>query len=373
MAVRGTPVVGSATLAARYPFLPGAARWIEGISLNLEELLESPAYAPARALGRDRVRVAVQDPSGESIPPGLETAPEVDRILSFVYARFLVSLPPDLALARRWCVAEAKAAWKSLTRRDASPEETVALAREMGYEVAEGSSGTHRGSLVSFSLPSYLRLSAPLREAKFRLIHQLVQKGRVELPWKDAARVLQEGIRAHLLASVPVAMDAALASRLRDREGPLLETLLSGLPAGTARGPGAFDARGLPPCMREMRQMLERGENLSHFGRFSLAAFLHKAGADREYIVDSYRGAPDFDEGITRYQVDHILQHDGGKGYKPPDCASLQANGLCFRERDDSRPSLCADPALHSPWNYYRRRRKALGAPEPPTPSGTST
>ena len=109
-----------------------------------------------------------------------------------------------------------------------------------------------------------------------------------------------------------------------------------------------------------MRRTLEDGENLSHSGRFALAAFLHKAGADAEAIVDAYRGAPDFDESVTRYQVEHITRKDGGQGYEPPDCATLRTHGLCARDGDPkareplgrAKDPLCFEEWLRHPLQY---------------------
>ena len=106
--------------------------------------------------------------------------------------------------------------------------------------------------------------------------------------------------------------------------------------------------------------MLESGENLSHAGRFALAAFLYRAGADSETMVDAYRGAPDFDESITRYQIEHITLHDQGRGYEPPECDKLRSHSLCFREGDPTaarpedrgRDLICFRPTLRHPLQY---------------------
>jgi DNA primase large subunit len=113
-----------------------------------------------------------------------------------------------------------------------------------------------------------------------------------------------------------------------------------------------------------MQRTLERGDNLSHAGRFCIATFLHRAGASFETIVDAFRGAPDFDESVTRYQVEHITLHDGGRGYEPPECDTLRSHGLCAREGDPDAPQpgdrqrdpICFEPTLRHPLQYYRRR-----------------
>ena len=125
-----------------------------------------------------------------------------------------------------------------------------------------------------------------------------------------------------------------------------------------------------------MRRTLQAGENLSHAGRFALAAFLHRAGADAETIVDAYRGAPDFDESVTRYQVEHITQRDGGVGYEPPECETLRSHGLCVRDgdsaatdpKDRARDLLCFEDRLRHPLQYAPdpgRDSAGTGEPRP--------
>ncbi|EQD37147.1 DNA primase, large subunit, partial [mine drainage metagenome] len=108
-----------------------------------------------------------------------------------------------------------------------------------------------------------------------------------------AARLLEEAIRRALADPVP--LQEAVVQFVREREAELFGTLATRMPLPTARpgGPaGQLLPDRFPPCIRKMRRTLQAGENLSHAGRFALAAFLHRAGADPETIVDAYRGAP---------------------------------------------------------------------------------
>jgi DNA primase large subunit len=219
----------------------------------------------------------------------------------------------------------------------------------------------------------YLRLAVPIREADFRLSRQEVEHGKVRVGRVRAARLVQEAIRLRLGVALPLAEE--VRQRVREQEADLLRALAERTPAPVARtGPGATIVRPelFPPCIRKMLRMLQSGENLSHAGRFGLAAFLHRAGADFESIVDAYRGAPDFDESITRYQVEHITRHDGGAGYTPPECDTLRSHGLCFREGDPGaerptdrlRDELCFRPDLRHPLQYYRWKGGKVVEPE---------
>jgi DNA primase large subunit len=380
MAVRGTPAVTDRDLWAQYPFLPGAEALLVEYSPSLGELLTAPAFGRARELGRNRVRAAADDPTGTAALSELERADPDERFLSFMYARLLLSVASTSAPARRWAVAEARRAADRLeTVSERQPNEFAGLAERLGFP-AEPTADGYR-----FSLADFLRLSVGLRDAEFRLVHQRLARGEVEVSALRAVRLLQEGIRLQLSSSVPAPLSAEVRNRLEAMEAEFLRDLAQRVPMpAQRRGVMVLRAEYFPPCIRKMRRMLEKGENLAHSGRFALAAFLHRVGADFDTIVDAYRGAPDFDEGISRYQVEHITHRDGGRGYDPPTCETLRSQGLCFREGDPAatapadreRDPRCFDPNLVRPTQYYRlkggaavERPAAEGAPPGGAPS----
>ena len=377
MAVRGPPTVAEAERLGDYPFLPGAAALAEELASSVRGLIEDPALARARELGRARLLAAAEDPRSERELDELGRADPAEKFLSFQYARLLLGAAGAPAPQRRWAVAEAKRATGRLDR--AEVDERLAVARQLGFDFARS------GDRVSVPLVDYLRLATPIREGEFRLVRQPIEHGRVLVRPERATRLLQEGIRRLLSEPVPLAPEAL--ERLRGEESEFLAELARRLPAPQARerlAGARLDPAAFPPCIRKMRRTLQAGENLSHAGRFALAAFLHRIGADAETIVDAYRGAPDFDEGITRYQVEHITTHHGGEGYDPPECETLRSHGLCARDGDPAatepveraREPLCFEPRLRHPLIYYRLRRGRPAGPEaardtPPGPGRT--
>jgi len=329
--------------------------------VSIRSLLEDPAYQRARTIGEARILAGVEDPRGLRDVEELAGAAGDVRFLSFLFARLVLSAGTSAAALRRWAVAEAK---RSHARLVAVPaEELVEVARRLGYVFET------EGDSVVVPLVDYVRLSVPIREADFRLARQEVRGGVVRVPRVRAARLLQEAVRARLAQPLDLAGDVVSLIRARDAE--LLEELARRTPVPIARGGvtgGTIRPDLFPPCIRKMRRTLQAGENLSHAGRFCLAAFLHRAGADFETIVDQYRGAPDFDESITRYQVEHITLRDGGRGYEPPECDTLRSHGLCARDGDPAaaldvdktRDPRCFDETLRHPLQYYRRRGGAV-------------
>ncbi|MCI4323499.1 MAG: hypothetical protein L3K03_05700 [Thermoplasmata archaeon] len=363
MAVRGSPIVDERALFASFPFLPGADQMATALARSLRDLLTDATLSPARQLGQLRVLRALEDPTGGASLPEIDAADPEVAFLSFQFARVVLSAGGTPAGLRRWAVAESKRAMRPLL--DSPPDTIGDVAQRLGYDFQRSPYG------ISMGIADYLLLGTPVREEDFRLAQQRVHNGRVEVTAERAARLLQEGIRRTLSTPLPLSED--VVTFVRDREASFLVDVVARVPTVVSR-PGAVGplrAERFPPCIRKMRRALEAGENLSHSGRFALAAFLHRAGADAETIVDSFRGAPDFDEGITRYQVEHITHRNGGEGYSPPECATLRSHGLCVRDGDPTAPNppdrmpdrLCHEPDLNHPLQYYQRSARYFQLP----------
>ncbi len=375
-----------AELSARYPFLPGASRVLGDLAPSLSDLVTDQVYDPVRHLAREELiasllpRSPASAPSAPAETGAFSRANPEERVLSFLYARMLVAAAPSTQkVARRWCDGVARRAGDEMARADVPDTELSTLAETLELEFSPLPGGRHH---FTFSLPSYVSLSASLRDERFRLARQDLREGEVEVERGLAVEMLQEGVREYLLDSMAsLRLEPELETVLKEREEEILARIRALVPTFASGGFGvAVRPELFPPCMREIRNLLARGQNASHASRFALASFMHKVGAEPETMVDAFRGAPNFKEGITRYQVTQIAQHDGGAGYTPPDCATMASNGICFREKDDLRPSPCADPAkVKNPLNYYRIRTRPLArslGPRAPTagtdPSGVS-
>ena len=381
MAVRHRSApIDERSLFAEYPFLAGAESLLGGETVSVRSLLGDAAYERARAIGRARVLAAADDPRATKDIGELDAADPDVRYLSFLFDQIVLAAAPSPAALRRWAVAEAKRTHGRLSGVPVG--ELVEVAGRLGYSME-----ARPGDRVALPLVEYLRLAVPIREADYRLVRQEVEHGRVVVGRVRGARLLQEAVRVRLGMAVPLAEE--VRGLVRERESELLDALGRRMPAPVARGAGptgSIRPELYPPCIRKMQRSLQAGENLSHAGRFCLAAFLHRAGADFETIVDAYRGAPDFDESVTRYQVEHITHHDGGRGYTPPECDSLRSHGLCARDGDPSatepvdrqRDLRCFEPTLRHPLQYYRRRggrvleRDAEDDGPAPTPAGAA-
>ena len=87
-----------------------------------------------------------------------------------------------------------------------------------------------------------------------------------------------------------------------------------------------------PPCIEHAIEALNKGENLSHSGRFMLATFLLGRGQAIDEIAPLFKNAPDYNEKVTRYQIKQISGESSGNKtkYACPSCEKIQSNNLCY-------------------------------------------
>ena len=117
---------------------------------------------------------------------------------------------------------------------------------------------------------------------------------------------------------------------------------------------GAVDSTKFPPCIREYISEMKSGVNLPHLARFTLVSFLHKTGMTSGEIIELFKTAPDYNEKMTVYQVNHVTGEISGTEYSPPKCAVLKSNHLCYMGED----TLCNQEWLRHPLQYYQIKKK---------------
>lgn len=340
------------------PFLPEAGDLImrRGYAMSISELAENWNEPFIRA-GIDRARSAV---IGGGIDPGaLDGMPPEHRILSFVVAALIVRATDNQYAIRRFALAEARYLEDRVMRRIRTNAEDgrllltaiysrvlgmplVASARRIGGQVFD----------VRLGLKHYLSLSSSLDASRWGIVTRAVDGGQVYMKLEDASRLLRSGIAGIIENRIMSMKIADLPGPLAEEASGLLKEMARTRPSAPA-GNAPIDRSRYPPCVRSLLKRLESGENLPHSARFFLATFMVNAGVPIDDVVAAFSRSPDFNERITRYQVEHIAGIKGGKRYSVPSCSKLEAQGLCARDE------TCND--IRSPMSYPGRR----GIPRP--------
>ncbi|HEX2022167.1 MAG TPA: DNA primase large subunit PriL [Candidatus Thermoplasmatota archaeon] len=342
---------------ARYPFLPEAAGHVEREGPSLGELLADKVYASARAKGRERVRLALED--GEIPVPALGAASPprelLEELLSYVYARLLVSALDDPYVVRRHALAEAVRARELLLREtDGEALTRAAEALDLAFR--------RDGDAWRAHFTEYLRYAVHLKDVEWKLVAQPLARGHVRMDAKTASRLVQEALRRRIESELPKRLPPEVAKALEADAAPLREALVAKKASLPIAGYGKVELARIPPCMKAILGDLQRGANAAHNARFAIVTFLHKIGMTSEEIMALFAQAPDFREDLTRYQVEHITGVSSGTVYSVPGCDNLQTFNLCAPDDLCRSRTKAGEARVRFPGDYYRYLSEAGAA-----------
>ena len=327
--------------AARYPFLRGSAKYAEANHTDIESLISSPSYENARKRGLERVLGAISDHKVGDVSL-LQEYDRLMEVLSYPYARMIVSCINDRFLTKRYALAEASR-MNELLSNDHASEMIVA-------EDLEVRSTVDTEGMVRMHFSDYLRFSHVMKAVEWKLINTDLKNGFVRIEPDKFDRLLQnalqERIESELPLNVPDAFRKALKKDIDHVAVILSETKMKLSPTG---GEG-MNPDYLPPCIRAILASAQNGVNLPHSARFALVSYLNALGLTYEQIIALFSQSPDFDESKSSYQIKHITGEERGReGYTPPECATMKTNGICF-----DPDNLCA--RVNHPLSYYRAK-----------------
>jgi DNA primase large subunit len=345
---------------ALYPFLKESSQFVRERQLGLDDLLKGSMMAEARRRGKARVTEAMRDLTVPNAPVTSEDE-AVQEIMSYPYARILVSCIGDDVLVRRYALAEAKVFNDRLRREEMTT--VVALALELEVEAV------HVEDTLRMHFADFLNYTSGLRGPEWKLVNQDLRDGYVQLEKAKFVRVLEQALDDRIEDELPIPVnDELLAAVEKD-----LEDIAAALAEYKEKyrddGFGEVSILKFPPCMKKMVAMAQAGQNMPHAGRFALASFLSFIGMPVDDIIKLFCSSPDFDQSKTAYQVRHITGDGYGKRYTPPECATMRTNGICF-EPDE----LCNNRRVSHPLTYYRiktydkgREKKETRPPSAPS------
>jgi DNA primase large subunit len=365
--MKGSDVIQRLSPYIKYPFMVSLNEYMRklyGSSVPITHIIEhcESGYVERAVI---RVRSALKD---------LEYIPSTSE--SIELSAFYIGLILTSALGkwyfRKYIDYESRRSYEYLLGD--SEDNIVKVANSLGVQVEFlGSPNDKCGERVvvgtdlttskpiihcfQFRVPitTYLRgISKLATEPKWKLVNQYLKNGYVYLGKREISRLLQEFIKYKLLDTVPDLSN----TRFEGYVNEVLERLRSEFPTQlrpveetvekSSESPQQVVNEAFPPCIKVLVDMLKRNENLSHHQRFALATFLINVGVDIEEIVNLFRYAPDFNERMTRYQLEHLAGLRGSKRkYLTYSCDKMKSLGICV-----------ANCGVKSPLTYYKKMVK---------------
>jgi len=329
---------------AKYPFLKETAEYMKKLNLKIEELT-NPDMRQILNRAEERVKNAIL-----FVSVGKKRENYVE-IPSFPVAIMLAIATKNSFIKKRYALAEAKQAF--IDMQSETHERIMAIALDFDWTI-EPNQNSDIPFKFALNFADYLRNTVDLRDSKWKLVNRILVNGQVYLNQKDISRLLQEEVRRRIekrleateLPSFPgTIMDMAegLLSLAKERIG---QEEMDGFPKTVMQS--AF-----PPCIVALQEAVSKGHHLSHVGRFTLTSFLVSIGMPSEKVAELFKGFSDFNERLTRYQIEHIAGERGSRTrYTPPNCATLQTHGVCVKSND----SACH--GARNPLVCYKRKLK---------------
>ena len=332
---------------AKYPFLVDLESFLEERfgTRNWKLILDSST--PYTKIALERIKLMIEYGENSAMKMPLLSADE--EILSFYIMLILLGCLQDRRVIERILTALTKRFSQFL--RDENPKFLEAIASGIGVDlkyigvcgkeviVARTLDGMDIKLCFDFAMDvfDYLRITSKRlsQSSSWKLTNQIVLDGKVYLSRDKAARLLEEAIYLRLKESIrPLEPPPELASAV-DELKSIVSRHYGSITTATSRKhppalPGKVVIDAFPPCIRSIYDQLLAGANLSHQQRFALATFLINIGMDLDEILDLFRNAPDFNEKIARYQIEHLAGLRGSKKkYLPYSCDTMRSLGLC--------------------------------------------
>ncbi len=329
---------------AKYPFLKKTAEHVKKLELKLEELAK-PEMAQILNRAEERVKNAILYANyvGEKRENDVE-------IPSFPVAIMLAIATKNSFIKKRYALAEAKQAYSSM--QGESREKLLAIAADFNWGL-KSNRNTDIPLEFALNFADYLRNTTHLRDENWKLINRLLVNGTVYLNQHDVARLLQEEVQRRIEKRLETTELPNFPEKITQMAEQLTGLAKEKLGTEEREGfPKVIAQSAFPPCIVALYDDAAKGRHLSHVGRFTLTSFLVNIGMPPEKVSELFKSFSDYNERLTRYQVEHIAGERGSRTrYTPPQCATLQTHGVCVNSDD-----LCR--RIRHPLKYYTWKQR---------------
>lgn len=303
-------LLGNADLA-KYPYMKEAHEFIQKTNLDLVNF-SSPELRPIIIRAFLRVKLALDGQLYKS------TGTTDAEIISFHLGCMLVKVLNNPRVINKFALAEARRAEKLLIS-DLRHNEMMISKIIMDLF---GMSLRRNGNKYYIPIPDYVMRSVHFNQPEWKLINRLVHDGSVILTSSEAIRLIRNEL-ANMIGEKIKGMHPKLPESFTPYIEELTELTKHLVPKTEINLP-------YPPCIIHALEVLKKGENLPHTGRFMLATFMLKRGMELDDVVQLFATAPDYNESITRYQVKQLAGGTTGQKYMCPSCDKLRTYGLCY-------------------------------------------
>ncbi|GBF24328.1 DNA primase large subunit PriL [archaeon MnTg01] len=317
---------------SKYPFLADAGQYLKDQGFTLDQFGSDPDLQLFLDKAIHRIKSAANGILYKSDIKDNETSSDATlpiEVFSFLLAVILLKLNGNNTLIRKFSLAEARRAEDYLKKDLKEMSDKVELAKKIIYSLSS-ITVENADKKNEFFIPvyDYLKHSVHFHEKEWKLINRHVEDGKVFLNSEKVARLVRSELSNFISKKILSANSPSMVTGFKKS----LEELAS--LAKKYYVPTMISTE-YPPCIKHAIDVMEKGENLPHSGRFLLGTYLLGIGKSIEQIAPLFKNAPDYNEKITMYQLNHLKGSSGsGTEYKCPSCERVKSKDLCFATSD---------------------------------------
>src|SRR3989338_5128353 len=274
---------------AKYPFLADAGQYLKDKGFTLEQFDTDPDLQLIIEKAYHRIEIAadwkiyksdlIDDKAGNDA-----TLPR--EVFSFLIAVVLLKLCSMSSLIQRFSLAEARRAEKYLEKdlanlSDKTKEElAVRIIKELFSLTVY-----KQNDYFTISVSDYLKHSINFHEREWKLVNRRVEKGMVHLTSHETVRLIRKELSSYITSKI--------------------------------------HSIHTPPMSSGFKKPVEK--------LILLATFLLGKGQTVEQIAPLFKNAPDYNEKVTLYQLNHLAGSLGNATkYSSPSCDKVKSQNLCF-------------------------------------------
>jgi DNA primase large subunit len=312
---------------AKYPFVTEAGQYLKDKGFTLDQFGTDPDLKRIVDKAYSRIETAIQKPNYNSQPINQELDLEV---FSFLIAIILLKLSGKHSLIKRFSLAEARRAEKFLEKDlgKLAKRTEEELANRIIEDLFSITIKKEKDNSLMIPISDYIKHSVQFHEREWKLINRRVEQGMVFLTSHETVRLIRKELDRYINSRIISTNTPSMVSGFQ----PYVEKLTSF--AKKFNVPTIVSTE-YPPCIKHAIEVLEKGENLPHSGRFMLGTYLLGVEQTITQIAPLFKNAPDYNEKITMYQLNHLKGSSGsGTEYKCPSCERIKSKDLCFATSD---------------------------------------
>lgn len=348
--VRPIPIQFGGDDLAKYTFLPQAGDFVSAQGISIADLT-NPDYR--KVIDRAEERIIEAFRSGRVSDKSAENR-EIE-IMSFPISLLFIRSTKLDHIMERYALAEAIRVEGILKQE--KDDRVIEDIFTNFLRITLERSDDPRFLRFRISLEDYVKRAVHFHKPEWKLVNRLVQGGKVYVSQQDLIRLIREEIRGLIMERLSRVNVPKLPPKLDE----VVKRLVASAPPPPRSAYTIINVKpeDYPPCVREALNLLEKGQNVPHYGRFLMATYLLAVGKTVDDIMALFPKAPDFKQSVTKYQVEHIAGLKGGKTrYTVPSCKTLQTHSFCFKD-----PVKCYE--ISSPLQYPSRKRPAESDGQP--------